>query len=427
LNKSGGGPIASGGSDTVTGTINTAGLAPGGYVATLTFTDSCNPGTQHVRQVLLSVDETIEEGSGAIQQFNAEFTTFTGSDLTAVSPILSCDPSVTTSREFYVQASSGLDVGGLDSNWLSQGSLGGVPTTALFNNPAGPSSIGNGLGRARFRGFLPFDASFDSAKGMAVAWSMRVGSGDTITRGPIQIVFPSVKGPYGTDETVSVLAGEMYNVYVRVQNGMDVRILNNGGGAIGTISQATLDNTIADSYHQWTAGVCYNAADQMAYWNLWVDGEKIMFGGANGSVQGPGGDIFSFRTGREDVTGDPYIGLGENGSGEDVWDFEFDWVRMLSYNVTGCPFWNGEGCMPIPACNQPFADLDGDHDVDMEDFAELQLCINLGMTVPSYSSQACRCLDRNSNGIVGDSIDLTAFAACGSGANVSWTPSPGCP
>ncbi|MFO7578028.1 MAG: hypothetical protein R6W66_09910, partial [Pelovirga sp.] len=53
-----------------------------------------------------------------------------------------------------------------------------------------------------------------------------------------------------------------------------------------------------------------------------------------GTVVGPGGDVFSFRTRLEDVTGDPYIGLGELNSGDDLWNFEFDWVRMLSYKVT---------------------------------------------------------------------------------------------
>lgn len=427
LDKTSGGPIASGGSDTITGTIDPTGLAAGGYACTLTFTDSCNPAIQHVRQVLLSVDETVVEGSGALQQFNAEFSTFTGSDLVAVSPIVSCDPSVTDSRQFYVQSSSGGDVGGLDPNWLSQGSINGVPTTALFNNPPGPASGGgSGQGRARFRGFLPFNNSFDPAKGMAVAWSMRVGSGDVIGRGPIQITFPRVAGPFGTDDTVTILAGETYNVYIRVQNGTDIRILNNGGGAIGTIDQAVLPVSIADAFHQWTAAVCYNSADQMAYWNLWVDGGKVMFGGANGSSVGPGGDVYSFRTGLENVTGDPYVGLGENNLGEDVWDFEFDWVRMLSYNVTGCPFWSGEACIPLASCNTPFADADGDQDVDMDDFAEFQRCINLGMAVPAFQSDTCRCFDRNSNKIVGDATDVLRFASCATGAGVPWQPSPGC-
>lgn len=418
LDKTAGGPIASGGSETVIGTINTAGLAPGGYAATVTFTDSCNPAIQHVRQVLLSVDETIEQGSGASQQFNADFTTFTGSNATASSPVVSCDPTVATARNFAV---SFKDVGNLVGDWLTQGTIDATQTTAKFYNPTDGKN-----GRARFRTFLPFDNTFDPAKGMAVAWRMKVGSGNTIQRGPIQITFPRVTGPFGQDDTASFIPGETFNVFVRIQNGTDIRILDNGGDAISSIGQVSLDNTIADAYHQWTAAVCYNPADQMAYWNLWVDGTKIMFGGANGSVQGPGGDLFSFRVGLENVASDPYIGLGELASGVDLWDFEFDWVRMLSYKVTGCPFWDGEACVSLPPCNVPFADADGDQDVDMLDFAQFQLCINMGLSTPAYESERCRCFDRNGNGVVGDSPDLTAFAACGSGPNVIWAPSLGC-
>lgn len=418
LDKNGGGPIASGGSDVVTGTIDPTGLSAGGHVATVTFTDSCNPAIQHVRQVLLSIDENLTGSTSALQQFNAEFTTFTGSDLVAESPLESCDPAVVTDRKFSITFN---EVGSLPSGWLTQGTLDGVPTTAKFFNEA------DGLaGRARFRTFLPFDNTFDPSKGMAVAWSMRVGSGDVITRGPIQITFPRVSGPFATDNANSSVAGETFNVFFRIQSGTNVRILNNGGGAIGSIDQLVLANTIADDYHQWSAAVCYNAVDQMAYWNVWIDGEKLMFTGANGSVVGPDGGIFSFRTNLENVTGDPYIGLGELGGGEDVWDFEFDWVRMLSYNVSGCPFWDGEGCIPVPPCNVPFADVDGDGDVDMDDFAQFQLCINRGLAAPASLPEACRCFDRNNNKVIGDSFDLMDFAACGTGANVPWQPGPGC-
>jgi len=48
----------------------------------LTFTDSCNPTIQHVRQVLLSVDETINSPGGALQQFNAEWGRYLHLDVT---------------------------------------------------------------------------------------------------------------------------------------------------------------------------------------------------------------------------------------------------------------------------------------------------------------------------------------------------------
>ncbi len=422
LDKSGSAaPIPSGGSDVVTGAVDPTGLAAGGHVATVTFTDTCNPAIQHVRQVLLSVDETINTPSGALQQFNAEFTTFTGSDATAQSPLESCDLNTLNNRTFVVH--QGNDYINLPTGWLTQGSIAGTPTTADFYTPAGDGFTG----RARFRGPIPFDNTYDPAKGMAVAWRMWVASTDAIVRGPIQITFPRAAGPFGEDQGTSAIPGEVFSAYIRVQNGADIRILGNSGGVYANVGQLTLPNSIADAFHQWTAGICYNSADQMAYWNLWLDGDKLLFGGTDGSVLGPGGDLFSFRTGLNDVTGDPYIGLGENAAGEDAWDFEFDWVRMLTYNVSGCPFWDGEGCIPVQPCNTPFADADDDGDVDMDDFAALQLCLNIGLaSPPALVPEECRCFDRNNNKIVGDSVDLLNFVTCGSGKDVLWQSSVGC-
>jgi hypothetical protein len=401
------GPIAPGGSDVVTGTINVAGLAPGGYVATLTFTDTCNPAVQHIRQVLLSVDEPIATSGDTLQQFKAEFTEFTASDLASQSPLESCDPGGTTDRVFSVGYNS---VDSLPAGWLTQGTIDDTPTTAKFNNPDDDLA-----GRVRFRTFLPFDNTFAPAKGMAVAWNMRIGT-DGNARGPIQITFPRVTGPFGTDDATSAVAGEVFNAYVRV-NDDAVRILNNGGTAITTIGELTLGTPIAGQYHQWTAAVCYNDADQMAYWNLWLDGEKLMFDGADGSVVGPGGDIFSFRTGLNDVSGDPYVGLGELNSGEDVWDFEFDWVRMLSYNVNGCPFWDGGGsCFST----LPWPDADEDGDVDQADFAVFQLCFS-GDGNALSDLATCRRFNRDGDSDV-DSLDFNKFEKCATGPGIALDP-----
>ncbi len=422
-----GGTVAPGGTDAVTGTINLAGLTPGGYTATITFTDTCSPAIQHLRQVLLSVDGTISSPGGAAQQFSAEFTTFTGTDLTSLSPVVSCDPNVATARQFYVQT-GGLQVDQLDAGWLTQGSISGVATTALFNNPQGAASGGlAGVGRARFRTFLPFDDTFDPANGMAVAWRMRIGDYSP-TRGPMQITFPRVKGPFGTSETLS-LPGDVFNAFIRIQNGTNVSILRNGGAQFSGINTLVLSDDISGAYHVWTAAVCYQASDQRAYWNLWIDGQKLLFTGSSddgsaGSPVGPGGGIYSFRTFLEDVSGDPYIGLGELQSSIDIWDFDFDWVRMLSYTVSGCPFWDGEGCVPAPLCHTPAVDADGDHDVDMDDFAVFQACYTGSGTFTLTTE--CGCFDRNRDSDV-DTLDFQQFQACATGPAVVWTSTPACP
>jgi hypothetical protein len=362
------------------------------------------------------------------QQFVAEFTTFTGSDTTAMSPMISCDPSVVTVRNFTVPPNQQVDQ--LDPGWLTQGSN---PTTAKFFNPPGGAGAGTGAGRARFYAFNPFNNTFDPAKGMSVAWRMRVGSYN-LNRGPFQICFPRVTGPYGEDgETQGgAIPGNQFNAFIRLNGGTNVAILRNGGAQYAGINTLVLPVNIADQYHQWTASVCYNANDQLAYWNLWVDGVKLLFTGSNadgsaGSPVGPGGATFSFRTWQEDPTGDPYIGLGELGISTDVWDFEFDWVRMLSYNITGCPFWDGEGCVPDPLCNTPWADADGDSDVDLQDYAQFQLCYT-GSGDPGgvFDANDCQCFDRNQDSDV-DNLDFLGFVNCGTRSNVAWQSTPGCP
>lgn len=68
-------------------------------------------------------------------------------------------------------------------------------------------------------------------------------------------------------------------------------------------------------------------------------------------------------------------------------------------------------------CPDPFADWDGDLDVDQTDFAALQVCYSEG----SYSAD-CACFDHDRNGVV-DVLDFDSFQACVSGPNVPADPS----
>ena len=71
---------------------------------------------------------------------------------------------------------------------------------------------------------------------------------------------------------------------------------------------------------------------------------------------------------------------------------------------------------PSPCCHTPPADFDGDGDVDMNDFAVLQRCLNLG---GGTLGVGCGCFDTNSNGII-DSTDVEKFIKCASGEGVPW-------
>ncbi|MHC4445717.1 MAG: hypothetical protein ACYTF1_07675 [Planctomycetota bacterium] len=104
----------------------------------------------------------------------------------------------------------------------------------------------------------------------------------------------------------------------------------------------------------------------------------------------------------------------------------FDWI---SFTDTGI-FAPGEeiDCIGslIPSladpCNNPFADADGDTDVDQDDFAEFQVCYTGTAggiaTNPAYD---CSCFDRDSNSDVSDP-DFTEFQKCASGPNIEATP-----
>ncbi len=64
-----------------------------------------------------------------------------------------------------------------------------------------------------------------------------------------------------------------------------------------------------------------------------------------------------------------------------------------------------------PACNDPFADVDGDEDVDQEDFGVVQAChTGPGGGVPA----GCGCFNRDADNDI-DEDDLTAFEECASG------------
>lgn len=71
------------------------------------------------------------------------------------------------------------------------------------------------------------------------------------------------------------------------------------------------------------------------------------------------------------------------------------------------------------ACNDPFADADGDGDVDQADFSAYQLCVT-GIDDPGslFDSVACGCFDRDSDQDV-DPDDFAAFEACASAPGVA--------
>lgn len=79
-------------------------------------------------------------------------------------------------------------------------------------------------------------------------------------------------------------------------------------------------------------------------------------------------------------------------------------------------------CVEFPACrpcHDPFADYDGDGDVDQADFGVLQRCFT-GTTpgIPTFDDIVCHCFDRNGDNDI-DQDDMTLFTKCASGPEVA--------
>jgi hypothetical protein len=74
-------------------------------------------------------------------------------------------------------------------------------------------------------------------------------------------------------------------------------------------------------------------------------------------------------------------------------------------------------------CNDPFADVDGDGDVDQSDFAILQICISGPNQPIATVPGVCACFDRIGNGFGGpdadvDSFDVEMFELCATGPQI---------
>lgn len=70
--------------------------------------------------------------------------------------------------------------------------------------------------------------------------------------------------------------------------------------------------------------------------------------------------------------------------------------------------------LPVSGCRVPFADADGDNDVDQADFGLWQACFTGDGGVTDFDAEKCRCFDRDHDRDV-DGTDFQAFKKCWSG------------
>lgn len=79
--------------------------------------------------------------------------------------------------------------------------------------------------------------------------------------------------------------------------------------------------------------------------------------------------------------------------------------------------------LPVTGCRVPFADMDGDADVDQADFGIWQACFTGDGAIADFNAEKCRCLDRDHDKDV-DGADFQAFSKCWSGPALP--ADPGC-
>jgi hypothetical protein len=216
LDKSGGVLPGLNDTDQVTATIDPDGLASGLHSCQIKFTDDCDPAVESIRTVNLTVRPPAT-------QWEADFTDWEGQDGGATSQYFN-PQNPANPLEFAV-----IFQGAGGTGWLTQGTRGGVPTTAKFLRPT-PTATGNG--RARFGTNLPDSMTLDTNNGLSFAWKARYGN-YSIGRGPVQL-------------NVNNAANQTHRPYFRVQNGTNLRILRNGGGNWPGIDELTLPFNVAN-------------------------------------------------------------------------------------------------------------------------------------------------------------------------------------
>jgi hypothetical protein len=95
-------------------------------------------------------------------------------------------------------------------------------------------------------------------------------------------------------------------------------------------------------------------------------------------------------------------------------DLDDDCDGLLNCDDPDCD--NDPNC--VPPCPVPFADVDGDEDVDQTDFATLQFCFTgQDVAIPAANVDLCRCLNWDGDLDV-DGDDVSKFEACASGPGV---------
>jgi len=394
LNKTSGGPIAAGNSDAVTVTITSDNTSKTAY---LRFTPSCGSNSIGADTVIRTIEVTNFSETGSEKGFKhaylgdvnpldpdscGEGCTFVihtdvGGNNLAIGTVV-VDPEAQNSKAFTIQQNSGTDPAGRYGYRSYTTDATGTDIRNYVNARLGFTMV------ARLKVQYNLNAA-----GLIWAWSKsrtastgyatpkagyNVGWGGTGPAHPGKIREYQLLALDVADRTTEVLTTETGTYHI-------IRMVN-GFGAYG-------NRTL----------------------KIYFDEDPTPVLSLENTVPtdtGTGNDSFCFGT------------FGASAAA-DVW---FDWISFTNKGM----YAPGEeddciGSLIPKFCNDPFADADGDGDVDQDDFAVFQTCFTgSGGGVP----EGCNCFDKDPLGGDGDidSLDFGVFENCASGPAIP--ADPGC-
>jgi len=512
LDKTSSGPLAgsidglTGGSETVTATINTTGMTPGVYTANLVFSEDCSS-VEHARSFTFEVVEcaldvspkldnpdafaditvyshcinpqdvpiTITNIVGADRNYTIQEVDDTGTptdypwltlDKTSGGPIAlgESDTVVATITgtpneagfqnirdTAYVLITPDCGIPEMrridrDDTWLGllfghkRAYLGNVPPndplwTPGADGPCGPGCNFNIIGTQT--GTVVIDnASPDPDYNAQNRYAFKIDEGTVEEPGPDPIGRNGYASDVNTGDnnnSFSSRIGETMVARVKVlrdyQMGPNLWIRDNNSGSgnsppaagcrvrwnasntvyefVNAVGPFTAGNGKADAYHTIRIIDGYGPYGTRTV-KVWVDEDQFPDPAleiAGGIPEGENQyDAFCFGT------------FG----GASYSELYYDWISFTNAGMYGPG--EDENCFGeslIPTfCNDPFADADGDGDVDQDDFAAFQICYTgPGGGVPDD----CSCFDNDADGDI-DTTDLGDFENCASGPAIPADP-----
>lgn len=283
--------------------------------------------------------------------FESHFTTWAGVDATATSPVTS-STGHTPGSDWRVTYDQG--TGRAAPGWITQSTRDGIPTTARFFHTMPPSPL-----TSRFRWSADYPAAWITGglqdTGLTVFAGMMFAPGfEPSDRGGLYVSFPTVHGAFNVYLCVRNPAANPTQTIVFPSNGGFTNP-SYGADPLGLTAGGGGPRTIAGEWHDWTIIAEYGefahyggtlgpaVPTHWAYWDVYLDGEQLLFAGENGSPVF-NGHTYSFRSWTQGTATE--VALLEM-TRVSFYDFASDYVNFSNSSQTLTP---QACCLSAGAC-----------------------------------------------------------------------------